>query len=792
MIKENRDTIVRYLEPVQLGMSVGGGPKLVNSVRMVLENNQDFVCVKMDFRNAFNEVSRAAVLRGLSSEPSLQHMVAHVAISLAPAAVLEVGGRIWGEAQEGTVQGDPESTTYCCVAIQPEVIELDKRLAAAGGLARAGCDDVFAVGPPDVVFTAVECFAERVERECGLVWQKSKTEVFSWNLVHHPQTPDGLIQAGVEVGGVFCPGFLCYGVPVGSDPYVGQMLDIKVSEVEAEAARVCEVMGEERQALWSILRSSLSQKMDYWLQLVHPSQIFLAAERMDRIILGVLKVCGDLNTSPEVRRQDWVCTVQGRTFQDWVTRLPIKLGGLGLRSLVELSPAAYLGGLEQSLPHFVGEGGVCPQVEDILGDMRDADTRWHHLLESGTRTGLELQRAWDLLQEEAREHSDFLGREVEAPLSVEVVGAGDGCRDGGTRGKVVQQLEQLRHAVLTEGLTRFPNRTARPVWTWNQRDKLSGQWLLALPGPHTGLSAAAFSEAMCNHLCLPSPACSQVVGRRVGKMTVDLWGDAVTSQSLPGDGWRVKHDSIKLELKRLMRWCKLPNTCEVFNLFSHLIPQEGLTRLEWGRKRQALVPDFRLLVPSPTGGSFSRLAEVKFINCCETRYPREWRKERAVDRRASTLQADYVTKARKVDQKFGGAQVGQVGRVERELSSYGEIQGLVFGAWGEASKGVHELVETMAKCRVRSQAMTKGRLMGGEEKSVVVGQIRRCLSVAAVRANSRCLLDRLHQVGQGVRAANGRREAGEREEVSMRKEREGQWMSRVGKNPLGRGKFFLN
>ena len=148
--------------------------------------------------------------------------------------------------------------------------------------------------------------------------------------------------------------------------------------------------------------------------------------------------------------------------------------------------------------------------------------------------------------------------------------------------------------------------------------------------------------------------------------------------------------------------------------------------------------------------------------------------------------------ARKVDQKFGGAQVGQVGRVERELSSYGEIQGLVFGAWGEASKGVHELIETMAKCRVRSQAMTKGRLMGGEEKSVVVGQIRRCLSVVTVRANSRCLIDRLHQVGQGVRAANGRREAGEREEVSMRKEREGQWMSRVGKNPLGRGKFFLN
>ena len=86
------------------------------------------------------------------------------------------------------------------------------------------------------------------------------------------------------------------------------------SEVESQAARVCEVMGEERQALWSILRSSLSQKFDYWLQLVHPTQIYVAAARLDRIILEVLRVCGDLNFPAEVQREGWYCTVQGRTF----------------------------------------------------------------------------------------------------------------------------------------------------------------------------------------------------------------------------------------------------------------------------------------------------------------------------------------------------------------------------------------------------------------------------------------------------------------------------------------------
>ena len=67
--------------------------------------------------------------------------------------------------------------------------------------------------------------------------------------------------------------------------YVAHMLDAKVEELEVEATRVCEVMGGERQALWAILRSSLAQKFDYWLQLVHPTQILVAAERVDRILL---------------------------------------------------------------------------------------------------------------------------------------------------------------------------------------------------------------------------------------------------------------------------------------------------------------------------------------------------------------------------------------------------------------------------------------------------------------------------------------------------------------------------
>ena len=69
----------------------------------------------------------------------------------------------------------------------------------------------------------------------------------------------------------------------------------------------------------------------------------------------------------------------------------VKLGGLGLRSLVETCPAAFLGGLEMSLPHMVGDdevAGICPQLENVVGEVRGGE-RWESFLLAGSRTSRE-------------------------------------------------------------------------------------------------------------------------------------------------------------------------------------------------------------------------------------------------------------------------------------------------------------------------------------------------------------------------------------------------------------------
>ena len=292
---KNRGPLNDFLEPQQLALSKAGGCKLVHQVRMLSEKRRDFIVVKLDMRNAHNEVSRAAVIEALESEPSLRHIAWHAATCLASHTGLECGGRLWGETGEGCTQGDPEASGWFCVAWHQEVRDLDSVLAAHGGLARFGNDDGYLVGPADVVFPALEQFATRVRDKCLLHLQVTKTEVFTWNDLP-PVTPPGMKRAGVQVGEQWLSGFLCYGIPVGTSEYVKHQLCDKVQEVRSEVDRVKDVLGEgDGQAIWSILKCSIAQKLDWHLSLCYPSDISEAAGELDRVLWDLLEYATKLH-----------------------------------------------------------------------------------------------------------------------------------------------------------------------------------------------------------------------------------------------------------------------------------------------------------------------------------------------------------------------------------------------------------------------------------------------------------------------------------------------------------------
>ena len=200
---------------------------------------------------------------------------------------------------------------------------------------------------------------------------------------------------------------------------------------------------------------------------------------------------------------------------------------------------------------------------------------------------------------------------------------------------------------------------------------------------------------------------------------VDPHGEVVQATALPGDHWRKRHDKFKMMVHRLCVWAGLDCEVEVFNLFAGSIPQEGLSRMERGRKLQSIVPDLRISLPNEDN-LVPSLHEIKIISSCPTRYAPHRRGQeatKAVDVRANQLHQSYVAKARATDQTYCGTPDGEMGPVERKLASMGEVKGLVVGAFGEVSADTHALISHLARSRVqvaRPQLGRRGHLRSEE------------------------------------------------------------------------------
>ena len=163
-------------------------------------------------------------------------------------------------------------------------------------------------------------------------------------------------------------------------------------------------------------------------------------------------------------------------------------------------------------------------------------------------------------------------------LASSVESSGDGSTSGATRGMLVEAREMLLGKVLSRALELHMDQEHRAVWSWPERDKLSAQWLLCLPGHNSTLTSSEFSECAASLLCLPSPACSdpRKLGERIGRRRVDKFGDNVVAERVAGDGFRRRHDAVKEKLLSLLKWAAIDVECEVINLFAGLIPQQGL------------------------------------------------------------------------------------------------------------------------------------------------------------------------------------------------------------------------
>jgi len=208
-----------WLQQVAVGVPSGLN-LLIFSVMMLLELHPDWIVVKLDLRNAYNELKRAAVLSRMQAVDTVRDLVPLTFVSYGLASEIFIphdGLKPAGyKSEEGEQQGDPLASARFCIGIHPEVKQLDSELQRCGGVARFDMDDGYVVGPADQVFPAILRFGARVHA-IGLELQLGKCKCFSpaTDLQNHPARPPT-----VQVGQCVLPegparGIMVGGMPVG-------------------------------------------------------------------------------------------------------------------------------------------------------------------------------------------------------------------------------------------------------------------------------------------------------------------------------------------------------------------------------------------------------------------------------------------------------------------------------------------------------------------------------------------------------------------------------------------------
>jgi hypothetical protein len=278
--------------------------------------------------------------------------------------------------------------------------------------------------------------------------------------------------------------------------------------------------------------------------------------------------------------------------------LPTSRGGLGVRRQVDVAATGFLGALEQTVPFFSGERGVCPRLEHMVGRQEDGELqRWAPLLATNCRTAQELHLAHQMLSAVGVVCCAYLGWDLPICLNAGVEGMGLGAEDGSTRGKITEEREMLRAAAFKQAIDGYRDQSSMAVMAWKNRDKLTTAWLNALPGPDSSFTSPQFGEAMCLLLALPSLCCRDRLGEKVGKRRVDLFGVNILNKTLEGGGFTRRHDTVKLELNSMAAYCGVTATCEPYGIFGSLAPQQPLHRLQTGQARVVIKPDFLLELP---------------------------------------------------------------------------------------------------------------------------------------------------------------------------------------------------
>lgn len=290
------------------------------------KDNEGYVLCKVDFKNAFNEVSRKEMHRQVNEKtPSLKTFVEGIYVTSSPALFC---GKEIIESQQGVQQGDPMAPVLFCMAIQPLLDEIKAKFPNLD-INAWYLDDGNLVGSIEDISGVLKYIDEHGPRY-GLKLNRKKTELW-W-----PKLNDRLFDNNLFHEDIFInksSGTKVLGGVVGDKDAFGANFEKEVLAFE----KVLE-------------RASILNHSQYEFQLFKQSYSFP-------------RICHILRTSPpdfidsaivnynKVLHQhlNRIMGVPLSEFSFQQVHLPVKMGGFGLSNPFYRKKAAYIGSVIQSV-----------------------------------------------------------------------------------------------------------------------------------------------------------------------------------------------------------------------------------------------------------------------------------------------------------------------------------------------------------------------------------------------------------------------------------------------------------
>ena len=491
-----------YLSPNQLGVGVKcGAEAIIHAASSILHDDnipqEKKWFLQIDFENAFNMIDRGAVISAVRRHcPKAAFWVetcyaAHTNLFFGNTRI---------NSTTGAQQGDPLSSLLFALVLHPIILQVRDSLPDLilnawylddGTLSGASSDLQAAF---DIIRTQGASVGLNLNAGKSLVWCGNA------NVSNDP------LQRGVPRAAI--DGFHLLGAPVGNIPFSRDAVDARVAKI----ADIFDTLPSlnDSQIEYALLRSCFSfPKFSYCIRTCEPKSIFPIYEKFDDYQLATFSLS------------------IGRQFDDAARKqvfLPIKLGGLGLRSAKQHAAAGFISSVSRtrSIVRALLPGNVTNRnIDDALSLLR---------ISCGNATYSSLS----LLPPEFTQHS--LSQEIDSHSFKDLVDSAN------IRSKARLNSLSLPHA---------------------------GDWLDAVPSPalNLNLNSRSFAAVVCYRLGLPVTSTQPCLASSCGHHQ-DEFGDHAmhcnSDQGMRGG----RHDRLRDKIFKEAQLASLNPTSERPNLIS--------------------------------------------------------------------------------------------------------------------------------------------------------------------------------------------------------------------------------